>query len=132
VSRAKARKASGLARLRQAGAVIVAGRFVQTSPGTARSAAGVGPGGDQFGVVSFGHGAAFAFAAAVDADPVEQAAARAGLETGQPGHRQPPGALAGHRDHGGLPAAGPGAGPGRAQGLAGLVLEADPRPGRRR
>jgi hypothetical protein len=33
---------------------------------------------------------------------------------------------------GGLPAAGPGAGPGRPQGLAGLVLEADPRPGRRR
>ena len=84
------------------------------------------------GVVGFGQGAALARAAAVNADPVEQAAARAWLEAGQPGHRQPPGALAGYRDHGGLPAAGPGAGPGRPQGLAGLILKADPRPGRRR
>jgi len=36
-------------------------------------------GGDQLGVVGFGHGAALALAAAVHAHPVEQAAARAGL-----------------------------------------------------
>jgi dienelactone hydrolase len=36
-------------------------------------------GGDQLGIVGFGHGAALALAAAVHAHPVEQAAARAGL-----------------------------------------------------
>ena len=89
-------------------------------------------GGDQAGVIGFGHRAALAFAAAVDADPVEQVAPAAGLEAHQPGHRHPPRPLAADRDHGGVPAAGPGPGLGRAQVLPGLVLEADIRPGLRR
>ena len=89
-------------------------------------------GGDQAGVVGFGHRAALALAPAVDADPVEQVAPRAGPQAHQPRHRYPARALAGHRDHGGVPAAGPGAGLRRAQVLPGLVLEDDPRPGRRR
>ena len=47
-------------------------------------------GGDQAGVVSFGHRAALALAAAVDAGPVEQAAPRAGL-IGRPAPRPTPG-----------------------------------------
>ena len=89
-------------------------------------------GGDQPGVVCFGHRAALALAAAVDADPVEQVAPRAGLQAHQAGHRDPPGALAGHADHRGLPAGCPGPRLRRAQVLPGLVLEADVRPGRRR
>jgi len=40
-------------------------------------------GGDQAGVVGFGHRAALALAAAVSADLVEETAARAGLVAGQ-------------------------------------------------
>ena len=89
-------------------------------------------GGDQAGVIGFGHAAALALASPVDAHPVEQAAPRARPEADQPGHRYPSGALAGNPDHGGVTAAGPGTGLRRAQVLAGLVLEADPRSGRRR
>ncbi len=89
-------------------------------------------GGDQPGVVCFGHRAALALAAAVDADPVEQAAPRAGLEAHQARHRDPPGALAGHADHRGPAAGRPGPRLRRAQVLPGLVLEAHVRPGRRR
>ena len=89
-------------------------------------------GGDQAGVIGFGHGPALAFAAAVDADPVEEAAARAGLEADQACHRDPPGALAGHPTTGVCPRRRPGAGLRRAQGLPGLVLKAQIRPGRRR
>ncbi len=89
-------------------------------------------GGDQAGVVGFGHGPALALAPAVDADPVEQVPAGAGPEADQPGHRHPPGALAGHLDDRDLAARGPGTGLRRAQALAGLVLKADPRPARRR
>src|SRR5271157_2958325 len=52
-------------------------------------------GGDQAGVVGFGHRAALAFAPAVDADPVEQVAPRAGPQAHQPRDRYPPRALAG-------------------------------------
>ena len=89
-------------------------------------------GGDQAGVVGFGHRAALTLAAAVDAGPVEQAAALTGPVAGQPRDRDPAGALAGHLDHGSVAAGCPGAGLGRAQVLPGLVLEADIRPGRRR
>ena len=41
-------------------------------------------GGDQAGVIGFGHRAALALAAAVDADPVEQVAPRAGPQAHQP------------------------------------------------
>ena len=50
-------------------------------------------GGDQARVVGFGHRAALALAPAVDADPVEQAAPRAGLEAHQPCHRYPSGSF---------------------------------------
>ena len=89
-------------------------------------------GGDQAGVVGFGHAAALAFTPAVQAHPVEQAAARARPQAHQARHRHPPRSLAGHPDHGRVPATGPGPGLRRAQALASLVLEADIRPGRRR
>ena len=89
-------------------------------------------GGDQASVVGFGHRAALALAPAVDADPVEQVAPRAGPQAHQPRDRYPPRALPGHLHHRGVPAARPGPGLGRAQVLPGLVLEADPRAGRRR
>lgn len=89
-------------------------------------------GGDQAGVIGFGQAAALALASAMDAHPVEQVAACAGLKADQPRHRHPPRSLAGHRDHGGAVRGAPGAGLGRAQVLPGLVLEADPRAGRRR
>ncbi len=89
-------------------------------------------GGDQFCIAGFGQAAAFALAAAVDADPVEEPAPRAGLEAGQPGCGYPPGALPGHHGHRSVTAAGPGPGLRRPQGLPSLVLEADVCPGRRR
>jgi len=89
-------------------------------------------GGDQAGVVRFGHRAALALAAAVNAHPVEQVPAGTGLEADQARYRDPPRALAGHRHHGSVAAAGPGPGLRRPRVLPGLILEADPRPGRRR
>ena len=89
-------------------------------------------GGDQACVVGFGHAAALALAAAVHADPVEEPAAGIRLEAHQARCGHPPGALPGHHGHGGVAAAGPGAGLRRPQGLPSLVLEADVRPGRRR
>ena len=89
-------------------------------------------GGDQAGVIGFGHRAALALAAAVDADPVEQVTPRAGLQAHQARDRYPARALAADRDHRGVPAGCPGPGLGRAQVLPGLVLEADPRSGRGR
>ena len=41
-------------------------------------------GGDQAGVIGFGHRAALALAPAVDADPVEQVTPAAGLKAYQP------------------------------------------------
>ena len=64
----------------------------------------------------------------MDADPVEQAAPRAGLEAHQARHRDPPGALAGHPDHRGPAAGRPGPRLRRAQVLPGLVLKAHVRP----
>jgi hypothetical protein len=52
-------------------------------------------GGDQAGVIGFGHAAALALASPVDAHPVEQAAPRARPEADQPGRRYPSGARAG-------------------------------------
>ena len=75
-------------------------------------------GGDQAGVIGFGHRAALAFTPAVDADPVEQAAPAAGLEAHQPGHRYPPGALAGHRGPPGCSRGGPRSGPSAGAGSA--------------
>ena len=89
-------------------------------------------GGDQAGVIGFGHGPALALAAPVHTHPVEQAAPGVRPEAHQAGYRHPARSLAGHRDHGRAAAAAPGPGLRRAQALAGLVLEADPRPGRRR
>ena len=89
-------------------------------------------GGDQAGVVSFGHRAALALAPGVDAGPVEEPAAGTRPKAGHSCHGHPPGAFPGHQHHRGMAAVGPGAGLRRAQGLAGLVLEAEVRPGRRR
>jgi hypothetical protein len=89
-------------------------------------------GGDQFGVIGLGHRAALAFAAAVDAGPVEQAAARTELVAGQGRHRDSAGTFAGHHGQGCVAAGRPGLRLGWAQVLPGLVLEADIRPGRRR
>ena len=89
-------------------------------------------GGDQACVVCFGHAAPLAFAAAVDADPVEEPAPGAGPEAHQAGCGYPPGAFPGHRDDWGVAAAAPGAGLRRPQVLPGLILEAEVRPGRRR
>ena len=89
-------------------------------------------GGDQARVVGFGHGPALAFAAGVQADPVEEPAAGTGPVAGHPRRRYSPGAFPGHHGDGGGAAAGPGAGLGRPQRLPGLVLKAQVRPGRRR
>ena len=89
-------------------------------------------GGDKAGVVGFGQGPAFALAAGVDAGPVEEPAAGTGLVAGHARYRDPPGAFPGYHGHRGVAAAGPGAGLRRPQGLPGLVLEAQIRPGRRR
>ena len=75
-------------------------------------------GGDQAGVVGFGHGAALAFAAAVDADPVEEPAAGAGLVAGHARRRHPPGALPGHPPRRGAAAAAPRCGPSAGAGSA--------------
>jgi hypothetical protein len=89
-------------------------------------------GGDQGGVVCLGHGPAGSGAQPVTAHPVVEPAWLPGLEAGQAGDRDPSGAPAGDPDHRRVPAAAPGAGHRRLQRLPGLVLEADPRPGRRR
>ena len=89
-------------------------------------------GGDQAGVIGFGQAAAFALAAGVDADPVEEPAALPGPVAGHACCGDPPGAFPGHHGHRGVAAPGPGSGLRRAQGLPGLVLEAQIRPGRRR
>ena len=89
-------------------------------------------GGDQAGVVRFGHAAPLAFAAAVDADPVEEPAPAAGPEADHACCGYPSGAFPGHHGHGGAAAARPGAGLGWPQRLPGLVLEAEVRSGRRR
>ncbi len=89
-------------------------------------------GGDQFGVIGFGHGPAFALAAGADADPAGEPAAGTGPVAGHACCGHPPGAFPGHHGHRRLAAAGPGAGLRRAQGLPGLILEAQIRPGRRR
>src|ERR1035438_1001581 len=99
---------------------------------TMTGAARVVRGGDQARVIGFGHAPALALAPPVDAQPVEEPARLTGLQAGQPRDGHASRALAGHADHGGTAAAAPGAGPRRPQRLAGLVLEADPRPGRRR
>jgi DDE superfamily endonuclease len=59
-------------------------------------------GGDQCGVVGFGHRAALALAPAVDADLVEQAGPPAQLVAGQPRDRDLPRALARHPHRGGV------------------------------
>jgi hypothetical protein len=89
-------------------------------------------GGDQPGVIGFGHAAALALAPPVHPHPVEQAAPRLSLEADQPRDRHPPRSLAGHPDHRGVAAGSPGPGLGRPQVLARFVLEAQIRPGRRR
>src|SRR2546421_2940742 len=89
-------------------------------------------GGDQCGVVVLGQAAAFALAATVEADPVEQPSPGRGAEADQAGHGHPSGAFPGHRHYWGVAAGGPGAGLGWAQRLSGFVLEADPAAGRRR
>jgi len=66
-------------------------------------------GGDQAGVIGFGHAAALALASPVDAHPVEQAASRARPQAHQARHRHPARSLAGYHHHGRVPAAGPGA-----------------------
>jgi hypothetical protein len=86
-------------------------------------------GGDQFRVVGFGHAAALSLRAAVQPQPVEEAGRGAGLQAGQVRDGDPAGALPGGLHHGSVPAAAPGAGLRRPEGLAGLVLEADPRAG---
>jgi len=82
-------------------------------------------------IVGFGHRAALALAPAVDADPVEQVAPRAGPQHTSPATDTRPEPLP--------QAVTTGVCPRRAQVrafggqvLPGLVLEADPRPGRRR
>jgi hypothetical protein len=89
-------------------------------------------GGDQGRVVGLQKAAALAPASPVQTDAIEQAIPRRGTQADQPGHRHPPGALPGHRHHRRMAARRPGARFGRAQGLPGLILEANPRPGRRR
>ena len=89
-------------------------------------------GGDQAGVIGFGHGPAFALTAGVDAGPVEEPAAGTGPVAGHACGGHPAGAFPGHYGHRRVAAAGPGTGLRRAQGLPGLVLEAQIRPGRRR
>ena len=84
-------------------------------------------GGQQGSVVGLGQVAAFPATPAVD-EPVVQVRAVPAAVGLQPGHRDPARALARHPHDRGVSAPAPGPRPGRAQGLAGLVLEADPRP----
>ena len=78
-------------------------------------------------VVAFAEAAPLVFAAAVDDRAVDQPGPLPGPVTDQPGDRDPAGALAGHRDHGGVSAPSPGPGLRWAQRLTGLVLEDQPR-----
>ena len=64
-------------------------------------------GGDQAGLIGFGHTAALALASPVHPHPVEQAAPRLSLEADQPRDRHAPGSLAGHPDHVGAARSGP-------------------------
>jgi len=90
------------------------------------------PDGNQAAPTGFGQGPAFTGAPVMQADPVEEPAARPWLVAGQPGGGDAPGALSRDHGHRRVPATGPGAGFGWAQGLPGLVLEAQVRAGRRR
>ncbi len=70
-------------------AIRMAAYNAETAMARARGMQLVVRGGDQAGVVGFGHRAALALAPAVDAGPVEQAGPRTGPVAGQSRHRDP-------------------------------------------
>jgi hypothetical protein len=82
---------------------------------------------EQGGIVSLGETASLTFAATVQADAVDQPAALTGLDTDQPGNRDPPGTLTRHRNLGCPATPTPGSSLRWTQRLAGLILETDPR-----
>lgn len=81
---------------------------------------------EQADAAGFGEAASFAFASIVDSGGVDQSAAPVGFDADEAGDRDPPGSLAGHRDHRGVAATSPGAGLRWLRRLTCLVLETDP------